>query len=489
MHLKLEIALQDKQLEFYESVEKYLITFYGGAKGGGKSHGLRNIMLLRRLEYAGTTGAIFRKSYPELLGNHIRPIFAQFPALRKYYVKSEKILYLPNGSTLEFCFARNTDELDKYQGREFNDLGIEEAGQWTEEMLTKILGSNRSTVEGYKARALYTGNPGGPGHAYLKRLFVKREYTEKENPKNYNFIQALVDDNPALIENDPDYLEKLESEKNEALRKAYRWGDWDIFAGQFFTECARSVHVIEPFTIPDHWTIIGAFDWGFNHPGAFGFGACDEDGNVYLVELILEAGMREDEWEARIKASPYFKRVKYIVGGHDLWADRGVSKTDNVAPTLAERFRKRGIKISKANIGRIQGANQVRDYLAHKDVPGGARFKIFRTSSAAFDCIARMQHDPNRLEDVLKEDAVEGDTATGDDAYDMVRYMLMSRPPITRALKPKLKPGTKAWAEREDAKMEREALNRVKEEEQFRKGLTFPDDPWAKSASLFNNSW
>jgi len=56
-----------------------------------------------------------------------------------------------------------------------------------------------------------------------------------------------------------------------------------------------------------------------------------------------------------------------------------------------------------------------------------------------------MIHDPDKAEDVLKVDATEGDPNSGDDAYDMIRYGLMSRPAITDAIKPKLIVGTKAW--------------------------------------------
>src|SRR5271168_4007386 len=96
---ELKIALQPKQKLFLQAIEKTPITFYGGAKGGGKSKGLQLIMLLRRFRYSNSTGAIFRRTYPELEGNHIRPLFQSFPSLREYWNESKKLLTLPNGST------------------------------------------------------------------------------------------------------------------------------------------------------------------------------------------------------------------------------------------------------------------------------------------------------------------------------------------------------------------------------------------------------
>src|ERR1017187_10197507 len=129
---ELKIALQLKQRLLVEYVEKYPIVFFGGAKGGGKSKGLQLLMLLRRFQYPKSTGAIFRKTYPELEANHIRTLFQSFPELRAYYQESKKLLTLPNGSEIQFCHCKNEADIALYQGREFHDLAIDEAGQWTE---------------------------------------------------------------------------------------------------------------------------------------------------------------------------------------------------------------------------------------------------------------------------------------------------------------------------------------------------------------------
>lgn len=442
------------------SAEKFPITFYGGAKGGGKSKGLQLIMLYRRFQRPNTTGAIFRKSYPELEGNHIRPLFQAYPALRPYYNKTEKLLSLPNGSTLQFCHAGNEDDIDLYQGREFHDLAIDEIGQWTEPMFRKLLGSNRSAIEGVPARCLLTGNPGGIGHAWLKRIFIERRFNPRERPEDYNFIQALVTDNLALIENDPDYVYRLESEPNEALRKAFRFGDWDIFAGQYFQEISREVHLIKPFPIPEHWTRFGAYDFGFNHPAAFGWFAVDEDGNVYLYREFIKAGLRIDQYAQELNRFHDTPRLYPIVAGHDCWAKKAVMK-ESQPPTIAEEFRAHGIILRRAEIDRIQGAMRVRSYLAPRPKP---KFYIFETCPITFDCIARMITDPDRPEDVLKVDSVEGDPNTGDDPFDMVRYGLMTRPALSES--PKVAPawGSDAWAKKEVERMEEAALEHFTKE-------------------------
>ncbi len=445
MAASLDIYLQPKQRKFLETIEDKPVTFYGGAKGGGKSKGLQLIMLLRRFQYAGSTGAIFRRTFPELEGNHIRPLFAAFPALKAYWNEGKKLLTLPNGSTLQFCHCSNEADIDLYQGREFHDLAIDEAGQWTEAMFRKLSGSNRSSIAGIKARVLLTGNPGGVGHGWLKRIFVERRFQERERPQDYAFIQALVDDNAALTANDPEYVHRLDAEPNEALRRAYRYGDWNIFAGQFFQEINKDVHFVPPFTIPPHWNRFGSYDFGFNHPAAFGWFANDEDGNTYLYRELVRAGMRVDQFAKELNAYPDTQQCYPIVAGHDCWTTKGVLKDTAQPPTVAEEFQSHGILIKRAVIDRIQGAAHLRSYLALRGDKKRPRFFIFNTCPIAFDCISRMIHDPDRVEDVLKVDATDGDPLSGDDAYDMVRYGLMSRPAITDALPIKHAVGSPAW--------------------------------------------
>ena len=444
--MKLQIALQPKQILFAKSIESTPVTLFGGAKGGGKSAGLRKIFLARRFKYAGSTGAIFRKTYPELEANHIRPIFQEYPELRGYYNESKKLLTLPNGSTLQFCHASSERDLDLYQGREYNDLGIEEAGQWTEAMFRRLMGSNRSSKSGVPARAALTANPGGVGHKWLKRLFIERRFNERERPEDYNFIQALVKDNAALLDNDPDYVRRLEAEPSETLRKAYLYGDWDIFAGQFFSEIRREVHFITPFAIPPHWNKFGSYDFGFNHPAAFGWFAVDEDGNVFLYREFIKAQLRVDQFAQELNKYEETKDMP-VFAGWDCWVQKGVLK-EGTPPTVADEFLTHGIMLKKAVIDRIQGAAQLRKYLAWQNLPNGRnkpRFYIFNTCPISFDCLTRVEHNPDKIEDVLKIDSVEGDPMSGDDAYDMIRYGLMSRPIVTDPIIPKYPIGSKAW--------------------------------------------
>jgi len=402
------------------------------------SYILRNLMLKRRLQYPGTHGVIFRRTYEELESNHIRKILSEHPWLKKFYKKQERLIELPNGSTMEFCHCRFLDELDLYQGREWEDIAIDEAGQWPEEWVTRLRASNRTAQAGLKPRMLLTGNPGGIGHQFLKRLFVTRKYNKNEVAGDYGFVQAFVQDNPALMKNDPDYIKRLNAEPNELIRRAWLYGDWDLEAGQFFTELSRKVHLIKPFKIPDHWRRFAAFDPGYHHPAGFGWFACDEDGNVYFYRWYCEKGKRIDQIARDIHKYADTKKLYQTVGGHDCWA-RGRDGGPTIADQFGSLLPEQRIYLSKANIDRLQGAHEVRKRFAWRDMSNGIegpRLFFFDTPDvrSAWESLANMTHDPKRPEDVLKVDASEHDKYSGDEAYDVLRYAMMSWPMTSKSI-------------------------------------------------------
>lgn len=380
------------------------------------------------------------------------PLLKDFPFLERYYNRQRKVLALPNGSELWFCYCDHESDLLRYQGREFHDLAIDEVGQWLEAWFQTLRGSNRSSLPGYKARALLTGNPGGVGHKWLKRIFIDRVFNEREEPNDYNFVLATVRDNQALIDNDPEYLKNLLAEPNDALREAFLNANWDVFAGQYFGDFNRSIHVIKAFEIPTWWRRFGAYDHGYFHPYYFGSFACDDDGNVYLCRETGGRGRRLHEIVKEIyDACPEAKSMT-IHAGHDCW-----SSGRDGGPTIAEQMQKGFVlkdlggrdelfklSLNKANLDRVQGATQVRNYLSF-GFDKKPKFFIFENCKHAIECLPRMLHDPSRPEDVLKVDATETDEWGGDDPYDVIRYGLMSRPPLSVKYQGPAGEGTMDW--------------------------------------------
>lgn len=419
----------EKQLLAFRDKHRYV--GYGGARGGGKSWFVRWKAVLLCLRYPGIKVLITRRTYKELFNNHIAPLLQMLNGAAKYN-KSDKMFTFCNGSTISFGYCASDGDLGQYQGAEYDVWFADEAGQFLEDWLTKIDACVRG-VNPFPKRTYYTLNPGGPSHGYFKRLFVDRRYTEDEHPEDYAFIQALVTDNKALMQQQPEYLRSLEKLPPK-LREAWLNGRWDVYEGQFFEEFRddpahykdrQLTHVIEPFEIPKNWTIYRSFDWGYNKPFSCGWWAVDPDGVLYrILEFYGCTGQPNEgiKWPPqqvfaeihRIETEHRWLAGKKIIGIADpaIWdAEYGKS----IAHVAAENQ----VYFSQGDNKRIPGWMQVH-YRLSFDENGYARMYVFRNCKAFIRTMPMLMYDEYKPEDL--------DTSMEDHVADEVRYMCMAWP-------------------------------------------------------------
>ena len=443
---KRQLVLQEpneRQKLFLASHAKHV--GYGGARGGGKSWAVRDKAKRLCLRFKGIKVLIVRRTYPELVNNHINQLRDELNGIAKYN-KSEKMFTFSNGSTIKFGYCNNDNDLDQYQGTEYDVIFLDEATQLQEMWIKKITACVRG-VNDFPKRIYYTCNPGGASHGYIKRLFIDRQYENGEVPSDYEFIQALVTDNKALMESQPDYIKQLEALPPK-LREAWLYGHWDIFEGQFFEDfrttpdidlCAKAgitveealeqrrfTHVIEPFEPPRGWNIMRSYDFGYNKPFSLGYWAVDYDGVLYRIMEMYGCTQTPDEG---VKWSPdeQFKRIVDLERTHP-WL-KGRKIVDSVADpaiwdasrgeSIADTAARYGIYFSPGDNERIPGWMQVH-YRMQFSEDGYPRMYIFSNCKAAIRTIPLMMYSETKPEDI--------DTKLEDHCPDEIRYMCMSRP-------------------------------------------------------------
>ena len=186
-----------------------------------KSWAVRQKAKMLAFRFPGIRMLIVRRTYKELEGNHISILKAELAEVARY-VSTTKTLTFVNGSVIEFMYCAKDGDLQALQGQEYDVVFLDEATNLSEYQMKAITACVRG-VNDYPKRIYYTCNPGGQGHAYIKRVFIDRNFNANENPDDYIFIQALVDDNKALMEAQPDYVAQLEA-LPEKLREAWRHG-------------------------------------------------------------------------------------------------------------------------------------------------------------------------------------------------------------------------------------------------------------------------
>ena len=86
MNLALE-APSPKQVQFYKAATKHV--GFGGARGGGKSHAVRTKAVLLAFEYPGIRMLIVRRTYPELVNNHINQLRVLLRDVARYNDKDK----------------------------------------------------------------------------------------------------------------------------------------------------------------------------------------------------------------------------------------------------------------------------------------------------------------------------------------------------------------------------------------------------------------
>ena len=177
MNLALE-APSPKQVQFYRASTKHV--GFGGARGGGKSHAVRTKAVLLAFAYPGVRMLIVRRTYPELVNNHINQLRVLLRDVARYNDK-DKVFKFVNGSTINFMYCAKDSDLDRLQGVEYDVIFLDEATQLSEHQM-KVIGACVRGANDFPKRIYYTMNPGGQGHGYIKRIFIDRRFEDGENP-------------------------------------------------------------------------------------------------------------------------------------------------------------------------------------------------------------------------------------------------------------------------------------------------------------------
>ena len=76
--------------------------------------------------YAGIKILIVRRTYPELIENHIRILRSELLGIARYN-SQDKALTFNNGSFIKFMYCKNDQDLDNLQGQEYDIIFLDEA--------------------------------------------------------------------------------------------------------------------------------------------------------------------------------------------------------------------------------------------------------------------------------------------------------------------------------------------------------------------------
>lgn len=407
----------------------------GGARGPGKSHAVMSQAALDdaqrvaglKILFLRQTGVSAQESFDDLINKAVRG--------RAEYHKTKNSLTFPNKSRIILGGFKDESDIDKYIGIEYDVIIVEELTQLTKVKYDKLKGSLRTSKPNWRPRMYTSFNPGGIGHAWVREHYVipHREGTETET----RFIPSTYKENKVL---NPEYISYLEGLQGD-LGKAWREGEWDLFAGQYFSEWRHAKHVVRPFALPLSWKKFRSID----PSGRDGITSChwyalDSDGRVWVYrEYYYGIGVKDKNGEVIAVGRDYDQHAKEIAR---LSADEDGVPEDYVytiidtaafakagfSETAAEIYERNGVQgLLPAAKERLVGWNAVHFYLRFarthgerdatgKEISTVPLLRIFDTCANLIRTLPLLQHDDKKPEDL--------DSKGEDHAADELRYLL-----------------------------------------------------------------
>lgn len=299
----------------------------------------------------------------------------------------------PRGAKIFLRYMQYEHDVHKYQGREFQYIGFDELTHFTEYQYTYMFSRCRSSAEGLLCYMRGSANPGGTGHAWVKRRFItacppykdrhykKRFFKRKRDPETGQFVEVSAHskdpmaysrgflpanrfDNPS-IQDVSMYETQIRAMSDPVLAESILTGNWDLFSGLYFVKFSPPVHVIKPFDIPRWWTKIVGIDWGFAAPCAVIWMAIDDSKppNTYRYDELYVSEMvpgKVAELMKKKNARNNFGEPSWYYGGRDMWTKNPLTWRREETPaytphTIVNAFQDEGIIVTLANQDRKQG--------------------------------------------------------------------------------------------------------------------------------------
>lgn len=393
------------------------LVAYGGARGGGKSFWAFAQLAVddcqRRPELQCLILRKVGKANRENVEKLVRRLLRRIP----HRYKAQGVVEFPNGSRIITGHFQNDRDIDAYLGLEYDVIVIEEVTTLTKGKIEDIETCCRTDKRDWRPRVYWTYNPGGVGHAYVKKRVYDPSVRGEE--RDTRFIKATVRDNPRVNKENRAKLERFTGWK----RRAWLDGDHEIAVGQFFTAFRRETHVREGLTFQADWPLWLGFDYGYSHWTAVYLLTKSNDGVVYVLDEYGGRKTHVADNAAGIRAMLLRNKVlpedlTTIQAGTDVFS------RDRNGKSIADDYLEEGLRLERAQVDRLQGAAEIAHRLGDEETHRPPSLYIDAKCVRLIECLPDLQHDEHRSEDVKKVDCDENGDG-GDDWYDALRYGVM----------------------------------------------------------------
>ncbi len=230
------------------------------------------------------------------------------------------------------------------------------------------------------------------------------------------------EDNPYLSGEE---IRALESTLSKEELEARKYGRFVAINGLVYKEFDETVHVIEPFEIPEEWQDRISIDPGYTHPLSCHFYACDGDGNVYVAGEHYAAEQNVEQHAEEIFAVADRLGWKRSETGYleALIDSAATQRTAASERSVVDLFLDHGILCNpRVNKSKFAGIQRVKEYLHPREgLDGTKKPKLFVFS----DCVNMIREFKTYR---WAKDGREEPQKENDHAMDELRYYIMAKP-------------------------------------------------------------
>jgi len=384
----------------------------GGKRGPGKTHTTMSQVALDDCQRVADLKWLFLRKVMKSAAESLEDIAGRVCRHIPHQQVAGEVRF-PNGSRILLGGYKDARDIEKYLGVEYDGIVLEEATQLLEDKKDKIRGSLRSSKASWRPRIYLSTNADGPGLIWFKRMFVVPWRTGTETKTRFFDVTKI--DNPFIGREYNEWLDTLTG----PLRKAWRDGDWDAFAGMSFPDWNHERHVVkykDQFDLPVEWPKWRAEDWGWAAPFCAGWLTKNPDTKrVYVYREHYQAGLTDIQHaEVFLTETPPEEAqvIKITYADPSMWTHRNY---EGKIFDTANEMRKAGVPLTKADNDRLSGMRKVHNILA--DIADGEPgLMVFENCVHTIEQMESLSADEHNPEDV--------DTDQEDHAFDMLKYGL-----------------------------------------------------------------
>jgi len=467
MKLRAPTAWQAKVLAIPADVNLALL----GGRGSGKTTALELLILRHCQQYGSKARTLVIRGTFRSLQNFWQDLTELFDEALpgSSQNKADHVIKTPAGAVVTMSNLEDDRDVRKLQGQEANLLIVDEITNFVSLQRILKLQANLRGPADVPIRLIYSGNPGGPLHATIARMFVTRHRPwapfKIDDGSEWVYCPSTYRDNPTLDRER--YAKQIEASAggDRALAAAWMENDWNELGGSFFADVWGDHLLIDDadFKVPKHWHSSIALDWGMSAPSVALLGVKPrpeekDDGYLYVGRHGIPGRTRTivhspcPSWPKNIPPGSWLILDEVHTARSDDpslgkgWPPQMLAEEVNAAckrwgikqrgvcddarglqgDTLIEQFRKWGLYFKKPTKDRISGWVKLKSMMAATrdahllgcPASGAPRLYISRRCKLTIETLPMLPRDDTRIEDV--------NTSANDHAADVLRYLVNS---------------------------------------------------------------